>query len=220
MEPIRIVVVDTHWLIREGLRTLVNSLDDMVIVAEAETAEQALAAVSSQKPEIVMLDLDIAGANIVELIPDILQASKGVRILALTGSHDAELHLRAVRLGALGLILKERDGNSILKSIRRVHAGEAWIERSMTASLVADISNDKEKRSREASKIEKLSQREREIVKVLCNGLNNKQIAETLFISEATVRNHVTSILSKLELSDRLELAIYSYRHGLGKVPY
>ena len=219
-EPIRIVIVDAHWLAREGFRMLIKGQDDMVIVAEAETAEQALTAVREQKPNIVVLDLDLGGVNIVERIPEILEASNGSRVLVLTGIYDTGLHLRAVRLGAMGLILKNREGTAILKSIRRVHAGEAWIERSMTANLVVDISSEEEKRSNEAAKIERLSQRERDIVRVLCQGLTNKQIADTLFISEFTVRNHLTSILSKLELSDRLELAIYSYRHGLGKIPY
>jgi two-component system response regulator DegU len=199
---------------------LIESQDDMIVAAEAGTAEEALAAVIREKPDVVMLDLNLGGMSIAGRIPEILKASKGTRVLVLTGIRDAELHLRALRLGALGLVLKDQAGITVLKAIRRVYSGEAWIDRSMMASLIVDISTEEKKRAYEVAKIETLSKREREIVTVLCEGLNNKQIAERLFISESTVRNHITSILAKLELVDRFELAIYSYRHGLAKLPY
>jgi two-component system response regulator DegU len=217
---IRIAIVEGHRVVREGLRMLIESQDDMIVAAEAGTAEEALAAVIREKPDVVMLDLNLGGMSIAGRIPEILKASKGTRVLVLTGIRDAELHLRALRLGALGLVLKDQAGITVLKAIRRVYSGEAWIDRSMMASLIVDISTEEKKRAYEVAKIETLSKREREIVTVLCEGLNNKQIAERLFISESTVRNHITSILAKLELVDRFELAIYSYRHGLAKLPY
>jgi len=219
-KPIRIVIVEDHKVVREGLRMLIESQDDMVVAAEAGTAEEAMAAINREKPDIVMLDLDLGGVSIVNRVPEIREASKGTRVLVLTGIRDPELHVRALRLGALGLVMKDQAGSTVLKAIRRVHDGEAWIDHSLTASLVLDISTEEKKRAYETAKITTLSKREREIVTVLCEGLNNKQIADRLFISEATVRNHITSILAKLELVDRFELAIYSYRHGLAKLPH
>jgi len=217
----RIAIVEDHTLAREGLRMLIESQADMEIAAEAGTVEEALAAVrGGEKPDVVLLDLDLGGINIVERIPEILEASEDTRVLVLTGIRDPELHLRALRLGALGLVLKDQAGQTVLKAIRKVHAGEAWIDRSMTASLLVDVSTAEAKRAREAAKIATLSHREREIVAVLCEGLSNRQIAEKLFISESTVRNHMTSILSKLELLDRFELAIYCFRHGVAKMPH
>lgn len=217
----RIAIVEDHTLAREGLRMLIESQADMEIAAEAGTVEEALAAVrGGEKPDVVLLDLDLGGINIVERIPEILEASEGTRVLVLTGIRDPELHLRALRLGALGLVLKDQAGQTVLKAIRKVHAGEAWIDRSMTANLLVDVSTAEAKRAREAAKIATLSHREREIVAVLCEGLSNRQIAEKLFISESTVRNHMTSILSKLELLDRFELAIYCFRHGVAKMPH
>jgi len=217
----RIAIVEDHTLAREGLRMLIESQDDMEIAAEAGTVEEALAAVrGGEKPDVVLLDLDLGGINIVERIPEILEASEDTRVLVLTGIRDPELHLRALRLGALGLVLKDQAGQTVLKAIRKVHAGEAWIDRSMTANLLVDVSTAEAKRAREAAKIATLSHREREIVAVLCEGLSNRQIAEKLFISESTVRNHMTSILSKLELLDRFELAIYCFRHGVAKMPH
>jgi len=221
MNPMRIAIVEDHTLAREGLRMLIESQADMEIAAEAGTVEEALAAVrGGEKPDVVLLDLDLGGINIVERIPEILEASEGTRVLVLTGIRDPELHLRALRLGALGLVLKDQAGQTVLKAIRKVHAGEAWIDRSMTANLLVDVSTAEAKRAREAAKIATLSHREREIVAVLCEGLSNRQIAEKLFISESTVRNHMTSILSKLELLDRFELAIYCFRHGVAKMPH
>jgi len=221
MNPMRIAIVEDHTLAREGLRMLIESQADMEIAAEAGTVEEALAAVrGGEKPDVVLLDLDLGGINIVERIPEILEASEDTRVLVLTGIRDPELHLRALRLGALGLVLKDQAGQTVLKAIRKVHAGEAWIDRSMTANLLVDVSTAEAKRAREAAKIATLSHREREIVAVLCEGLSNRQIAEKLFISESTVRNHMTSILSKLELLDRFELAIYCFRHGVAKMPH
>ena len=217
----RIAIVEDHTLAREGLRMLIESQADMEIAAEAGTVEEALAAVrGGEKPDVVLLDLDLGGINIVERIPEILEASEDTRVLVLTGIRDPELHLRALRLGALGLVLKDQAGQTVLKAIRKVHAGEAWIDRSMTANLLVDVSTAEAKRAREAAKIATLSHREREIVAVLCEGLSNRQIGEKLFISESTVRNHMTSILSKLELLDRFELAIYCFRHGVAKMPH
>jgi len=221
VKPMRIAIVEDHTLAREGLRMLIESQADMEIAAEAGTVEEALAAVrGGEKPDVVLLDLDLGGINIVERIPEILEASEDTRVLVLTGIRDPELHLRALRLGALGLVLKDQAGQTVLKAIRKVHAGEAWIDRSMTANLLVDVSTAEAKRAREAAKIATLSHREREIVAVLCEGLSNRQIAEKLFISESTVRNHMTSILSKLELLDRFELAIYCFRHGVAKMPH
>jgi DNA-binding NarL/FixJ family response regulator len=201
---------------------LIETQDDMEVVGQAGSFASALTAVEQEKPDLVILDLDLGGIGIVERLPELLSASKDTRVLVLTGVHDAQLHRRAMRLGAMGLILKDQASETVLKAIRRVYAGEAWVDRSMTASLLAEISGvSKEKGiDREAAKIEMLSRREREIITVLCEGMSNKQIAGKLFISEATVRNHLTSILAKLELPDRFALAIFSYRYGLAKPPH
>ncbi len=216
-KPIRIVIVDDHRVVREGLCMLIKTQDDMEVVAQAGTCASALEAIGREKPDLVLLDLDLGGINIVERLPEFLSVSKNTRVLVLTGVCDVRFHRRAVRLGAAGLILKDQAGDQVLKAIRRVHAGEAWVDRSMMASLLGEMSGAP--RDPEAAKIAMLSRREREVITVLCEGLNNQQIAERLFISDATVRNHLTSILAKLELSDRFELAIYSYRHGLAKPP-
>jgi len=220
-EPIRIVIIDDHVVVREGLRMLIETQDDMEVAAQAGTLTEALAAIKCEEPDIVLLDLDLGGINIVEQLPEIVSASQGTRVLVLTGVRDTLVHRRAMRLGARGVVMKDQAAETLLKAIRKIHAGEAWIDHSMTAHLLAEISGlgGEKKADREAAKTMTISPREREIVTVLCEGMSNKQIAKRLFISESTVRNHVTSILAKLELTDRFELAIYSYRHGLAKPP-
>jgi len=221
IQPIRIVIVDDHAVVREGISMLIESQDDMKVTAQAANFAEALAAVKREKPGIVVMDLDLGGINIVERLPEILSASAGTRVLVLTGLRDPQDRQRAVRCGAMGVVLKDQATDTLLKAIRKINAGEAWIDRSMTASLLSAIGSTAKERKdeREAAKIATISHREREIIKVLCEGLSNKQIANRLFISEPTVRNHITSILAKLELSDRFELAIYSYRHGLAEPP-
>jgi DNA-binding NarL/FixJ family response regulator len=120
----------------------------------------------------------------------------------------------------MGLVLKDKATEVLIKAIERVHAGEVWLDRSLTASVLSELSLAETRKSNpEADKVATLTGREREIVELVSQGLKNKQIAERLFISEATVRNHLTSILSKLDLSDRFELALYAYRHHLAKPP-
>jgi DNA-binding NarL/FixJ family response regulator len=218
---IRIAILDGQRIVREGLRMLIETQQDLEVAAETGINKQALAKIGREQPNVILLDLDLADANIVDYIPDIKAAAGNTKILVLTGSHDPEVHRRALQNGAVGIVLKEAAGEVVLKAIRKIYSGEAWIDHAMAARILTEISRPRqiEKADPEAEKITRLTQREREIVDVLCEGLNNRQIAERLFISEATVRNHLTSILAKLALSDRFELAIYAYRHGLAKPP-
>jgi DNA-binding NarL/FixJ family response regulator len=217
--PIQILIVEDHTLVRDGLRMLIDAQDDMKVVAEAGDFAEAMKAAGRQKPDLILLDLDLGGIKITERLPELLFASNRSRVLVLTGGRDPQMHRRAIRLGAMGLVMKDEATHTLIKAIRKVSAGEAWVDRSMTASVFADISASGERADREASKISTLSRRESELLAVLCEGCSNKQIGERLFISEKTVRNHLTSILAKLELSDRFELAIYCFRYGIAKPP-
>ncbi len=219
---IRIVIVDDHRVVREGLCMLIATQGDMEVAAHVGSFAEASAALAREHPDVVILDLDLGGINIVERLPEIPVVSKGTRILVLTGVRDPHAHRRVLRLGAMGLVMKDQATDTLLKAIRKVHAGEAWVDHSMTANLLAEIRGfgNGDGSDGDVVRIGTLSKREREIITVLCEGLSNKQIAKRLFISEMTVRTHITSILAKLELSDRFELAIYSYKRGLAKPPH
>ena len=131
--------------------------------------------------------------------------------------HDAELRQRAVQLGAMGLLVKEQTAEVLIKAIEKVHAGEAWVDRTTMAGLISELSRpDKTNGHRsEVSKIDTLTKRERDIVRFVAQGLKNKQVAVRLCISAITVRHHLTAIFSKLEMNDRLELIVFAHRHNL-----
>jgi DNA-binding NarL/FixJ family response regulator len=220
-ESIKILIIDDHAIVRAGLRMLIESRQNLEVVGETGCGADALASISRARPDIILLDLDLAGEKGLDLIPDLIAASANSRVIILTGMRDSQAHRSAVRAGAMGLVLKDKAAEVLIKAIERVHAGEVWLDRTMTASVLTEMARAAEngKTDPEAAKIDSLTDREREIISLVCEGLKNKQIGERLFISELTVRNHLTSILSKLELSDRFELAIYSYRHKLAPVP-
>ena len=220
-EPIRILLVDDHVIVRAGLRMLIENHKGMVVVGEAGNRTDALSIAARDKPTIILLDLDMGKESGLDFLRELLDSSSGARVVMLTGVRDPDAHRRAVHLGAMGLVLKDKAAEVLIKAIEKVHAGEVWLDRSLTASVLSEMSNASQRRKEdpEADKIRALTSREREIVGLVCEGLKNRQIGDRLFISEATVRNHLTSILSKLELSDRFELALYAYRQHLAKPP-
>jgi len=137
-------------------------------------------------------------------------------VLVVTGSTDANEHLRVIQAGAMGLVLKEQASAVLLTAIEKLHSGEAWLTGSLTAAVLSRIGTDGDP---ETQKIASLTKREREIIVLVAQGCKRSEIAEKLFLSETTVRNHLTSILAKLELNDRFELAFYAFRHRLAKPP-
>lgn len=193
----------------------------MTVIGEAGNGAEALEIASREEPEIILLDLDLGGKNGLDFLSELLSAAGKARVIIYTGVRDPEMHHRAVALGAMGLVLKEQASEVLVKAIEKVHAGEIWIDRATMAKVLTRMSRSQieKKDDPEAARIATLTEREKEITTLVAQGLNRKQIAEKLFISEATVRNHLTSILNKLEVSDRLELAFYAYRHGLAKPP-
>ncbi len=216
--PVRILIVDDHVIMRQGLRLLMRSKEGIQIVGEAGNRTEALELAGRERPDIILLDLDLGGSSALDLLPELLNASGGAKVLILTGVRDSEVHRNAILLGAVGLVMKDQAGEVLLRAIEKIHAGEAWLDRSLTAAVIARFARP-DKPNREAAKIATLTKRELEIIAVVCAGLKNDEIAKRLLISEATVRHHLTSILAKLEVSDRFELALYSYRNGLAKPP-
>lgn len=220
-QPIRILLVDDHVVVRAGLRMLIETQPGLQVVGEAGNRTDALAVAAREQPDIILLDLDLGGDIALDCIPALLAVAKQARMVILTGVYDAELHRRAVHLGAVGLVLKDKAAEVLLKAIEKVHAGEVWLERAMTASVLNEMTRGQDQQANpEAVKIATLTAREREVVALIGEGLKNQQIAKRLFIGETTVRHHLTSIFAKLGVSDRLELVIYAYRHGLIETPH
>jgi len=214
---IRIELVDDHAVVRSGLRLIVESRAGWIVVAEAGTAREAVAAAEREQPDVILLDLDLGADKGLECLPLLRQAAPNARILILTGLRDSEVHQQAVRLGATGVILKDTAADYLLRAIECVNAGESWLDRLTTAHLLAELAgNPKPQRADpQQAKVASLSDREREVIALVTTGLRNRDIAERLHISEATVRHHLTAIFAKLEVSDRLGLTIYALQHPL-----
>jgi DNA-binding NarL/FixJ family response regulator len=200
---------------------MIDSRPGVVVVGEAGNGSDAVVIAEREQPDIVLLDLIVAGENGLDYIPKLLAVSKGSRILILTGVNDAEIHRSAVARGAMGLVLKNHTPDTLINAIENVHSGAAWFART-PLSLLAPKTPALEKQQKANDKppqIDALTRREREVITIVSQGLKNKQIAERLSIGHVTVRHHLTSIFRKLVVSDRFELLIYAYRHGLAAMP-
>jgi two-component system, NarL family, nitrate/nitrite response regulator NarL len=219
--PISILIVDDHAVLRFGLRAILETQERLAVVGEAIDSSSALALATEKQPDIVLLDLDLGKENGFDLIPGLLDAAPDTRVLVLTGVRDPAAHERIVLLGAMGIVLKETALDLILKAIDKVYAGEVWLDRTMIASILntrVRTNSSQEHNARDA-RIATLTDREREIIGLIGEGLRNKVIAERLVISEATVRNHLTSIFAKLGVDDRFELVVFAYQNHLAQVP-
>ena len=219
--PIRILLIDDHALLRAGLRMIIESRMGMVVVGEAENRRESLAAIAQEPPDIILLDLDLGDENGLDLLPELLTAVRDARIILLTGIRDADVQRRAILLGAMGLVSKQKAADTVIRAIEKVYAGEVWLDRAMIASILNDRVNPNvaPDQNTETLRIAKLTEREREVIRLIGEGIKNRQIAERMYISEATVRHHLTSVFAKLGVEDRFELVIYAFQHGLAKLP-
>ena len=212
------MIVDDHVVIRSGLRMLIEHDQQMRVVAMAGNQAEALERAAKETPDVIVLDLLLGDEDALSFLPELCEASPNSRVLILTGVQNPDQHRRAIRRGAMGIVLKEHAADQLLKAIEKVNKGEVWIERSMMGSMIQELSKPAII-DPEVAKIETLTEREREVIALVGEGLKNKQVGERLFISETTVTHHLSSVFSKLEVSDRLELIIYAFRHGLAKMP-
>jgi two-component system nitrate/nitrite response regulator NarL len=219
--PIRIMLVDDHQMFLSSLKMLIDSTPDLTVVGTATTAEQALRVAVETQPDVILLDLNLRGHSSLEFLPDLLEAATKSRVLILTVGTFDDSRREAIRLGAVGVVMKEAAFEVLHKAICKVHEGEIWLDRSVLGSLLMEMSRrdgfkdvDKEK-----TKISSLTKRERDVIQLIGEGLKNKDIAARLFISETTVHHHLTAIFGKLDVVDRVGLIIYAYQHGLAQLP-
>lgn len=221
--PIRVFMIDDHRSILWGLERLIESgKPAMKVVGSAENVTAALKLLDAAQPDVILLDIDLGTENGIDGIPRITASSKA-RILVLTGVRDKAAHDRAVLAGAYGVVEKESPAETILTAIDKVHHGQVWLDRAATGRVFVEFSreNSSQAGDPERAKIAQLTVREREIVAITAGnvGATAKTIAQILFISEHTLRNHLTSIYNKLEVANRLELYAYAHKHGLTRKP-
>ena len=215
VQPIRVLLVHNHVVTRAGIRMLIESWPGVKVVGEVGNSDDFERLPSSEPPDIVLLDID--GEESLSLFDFFSSKMLDARIVVLTGSCDSEMHERVVRLGAVGLVHKNRATDELRRALEKVHAGEAWLDRTLTANVIVGIARagGLHKLDSEPERIASLTQRQSEIASLVCNGLKNREIAERLYISETTVRHHLTSIFNKLEVSSRFKLISLLYRNRL-----
>jgi two-component system nitrate/nitrite response regulator NarL len=220
-EPIRIVILDSHALVRAGLRSLIDEQASMKVVGEAGNLVDGLEAISSLHPDIVLFELNISDQLSTDMITQILLACDTTHPIIVTGINNPVIIQQLVENGAMGVVFKSQSPETLIKAIEKVNNGEVWLERSMIANVLSRLSrtNIPVKNNSEVENIDELSDREKEIVRLIGKGYKNKRISSQLCISETTVRHHLTSIYNKLGVTDRLELLVYAHRFGLVKPP-
>lgn len=209
-KPIRVGVLAAHPVVRAGLTQMLIAERGVRITHEVSSIDDAVTQMAQQPPDVVIVDPDSDDITL-HAITQLSEAGLN-RLLVFTSMAEPKVHRRAFELGAFGVVLKDQSKETLLRAIRTLHAGEAWLERVQAANLLNAI---RRRRDPEEVKIESLTKREREVITLVGYGLSSAVISDRLFISEATVRNHLTSILGKLDLSNRFELAVYAFRHRL-----
>jgi DNA-binding NarL/FixJ family response regulator len=210
---IRILVADDHAIFREGLRKLLENADDVEIVGEAPNGNECVRLLEKLKPDVLLLDLRMPEKDGLSVLENVNFDALQTRVIVLTAAEDDRDVVRAMRLGARGIVLKQSASDLLVKSIRKVHQGEIWLDNRMTAEVINAFKKSSEGGGRKDKPL--LSEREREIVQLVAQGFRNREIGEKLFISEQTVKNHLHNIFDKLGVSDRLELALYAIHHRL-----
>jgi DNA-binding NarL/FixJ family response regulator len=216
---IRVLVVDDQSLFRDGLSNLLSSQPDLDVTESAENAALAVEQIRKLRSDIVLLGWSPSSPNGQKIFSAVQEGKFATRVIMLTGEDAKEDFVEAVKQGCCGIIPKQTSTELLLKSIRKVHAGEFWLDRVTTGEVIRRLA--KKNTTNGSSRLgirdqgAALSQREREIVVLVAQGFKNKEMAERMFISEQTVKNHLHNIFDKLGVSDRLELALYAIHHNL-----
>ena len=218
-ELIRIVIADDHPIFRDGLRKLLTLEPDFRVVAEARDGKEVLEVLDEHQPDILLLDLKMPGLDGLTALQKLQNSRHKTKVIVLTASEDKNQFVQAMKFGTCGIVLKQTATDLLIKSIRKVHSGEIWLDSHTTAAVMRQFSSAMDPtplggrdRDRDRSP---LSQREREIVVLVAQGFKNKEMAEKMFISEQTVKNHLHNIFDKLGVSDRLELALYAIHKNI-----
>ena len=223
MGPISVLVVDEKNLFRDGIANLLGVQPDMALAGCADTTSGALDLIREMRPDICLLGWPASSANSQKVFAAIQEGKFSTRVIMLANGETKEDFFEAVRQGCCGIVPKQTSTELLLKSIRKVHVGEFWLDRKTTAEVIRRLSKKGPAAGnsnsgarlglREQGAV--LSQREKEIVVLVAQGFKNKEMAERMFISEQTVKNHLHNIFDKLGVSDRLELALYAIHHNL-----
>jgi DNA-binding NarL/FixJ family response regulator len=217
---IRVLVVDDHPIVRQGLRSYLSSRPGIDVVGDAGDGEAAIDLVTELRPDVVLMDLAMPGMGGLAAIRAVTELGLGTRILVLTSFSSQDQVIPAIQAGAAGYLLKDAAPEEVDRAVRAVHQGEGRLDPSVAALVMAQVARDGPQADRGSDGtggdgVDRLTPRETEVLRLLGEGLSNRALAERLFVSEKTVKTHVSSILAKLGLSDRTQAALYAVHHGL-----
>ncbi|MFA9559285.1 response regulator [Evansella sp. AB-rgal1] len=212
---IKVLLVDDHLMVLQGLRFFLSTQKDILVVGEASNGRGAVEKTTELKPDVVLMDLDMPVLNGVEATSEIKSTHPDVKIIILTSFSDQDHVVPAIRAGASGYQLKDIDPDQLADTIRGAYHGTTQMHPQVANQLmshIASVGKDDD------NLIDKLTNREEEVLRLIARGRSNKEIATNLFITEKTVKTHVSNILSKLQVSDRTQAAIYAMKHGYDKL--
>jgi len=209
----RILLVDDHEVVREGLKAILNGHPNFEVVAEAATARDAVDKTRTHKPDVVVMDIRLKGGSGIEACQEITSQFPSVKVIMLTSYAEDEMLFSAIRAGAAGYVLKLIGGDDLVRAIEAVGRGEGLLDSAVTQRVFQEVR--KAAREEEASAFAELTQQEMHVLQLVSEGRTNRQIAEMLYLGEGTVRNYVSSILSKLNVRNRAEAAAYAVEHNL-----
>jgi two-component system response regulator DegU len=213
MGAIKLMLVDDHAIVRQGLIKLIEMISDFKVVAEGSNGREAIDLVKIHRPDIVLMDLNMPDMDGIEACRRIKECDAGAKVIALTVCEEIDRITEALAAGAKGYILKNTDLESLARIIRGVHEGKAYIDPAVATGLIDRYTSFA--RQAEVRDASPLSERETEVLSLVSKGKTNREIAEELFISEKTVKNHVTSILRKLDVSDRTEACVVAMKRNI-----
>lgn len=211
-ESITVLLVDDHALVRQGVRAFLETQDDLTVVAEAAGGEEAIKLAAEHAPDVALMDLIMPGMDGVEAARRLTASSPRTNVVMLTSYHDDEHIFPAIRAGALSYVLKEIGPEELADVVRKAAVGEAVLHPRVAARVVRELHGV---RRDEPNVFHELSERELEVLKLIADGMSNGSIAARLYVSEKTVKSHVSNILGKLHLADRTQAAVYAWRQGV-----
>lgn len=217
MNDIKVLVVDDHSLVRQGLKQIIELESGINVVGLAGDGKEAILKVQDLKPDIILLDINMPKLNGIQTLRRLKDMDKNTKVIMLTFHEEREYLLETINLGANGYILKDAESENLIKAIRNVYKGSSYIHPTLATELVREFNRREEsivKKFRE----DNLTKREYEILTLIAEGFNNREIGENLFISEKTVKNHVSNIFKKINVNDRTQAAIYAYKNNIKKL--
>jgi DNA-binding NarL/FixJ family response regulator len=201
-------------MFRQGLKQILELEEDIAVVAQASNGAEAVKLTREQKPDIILMDINMPGTNGLQAIKELKQEESKSRIIVLTIHDDREYLFKTLQMGAEGYLLKDAEPDVLIEAIRNVNRGQSYIQANMTKELVREF-NRVTLHEKDKNEENNLTSREIEVLELIAEGMINKEIAKKLYISEKTVKNHVSNIFKKLNVSDRTQAAIYAFKHNI-----